>query len=148
MKINKNLFLMLLIMITSSTTVFARDDVGDYSIAEALSLEQAKEKLGNEVKFFFGTQPHGKILKNFGEKGTNKKTNAFTKTDEEACQWAFLSAMVSLKDRALREGGNAVVEIKSNYKSHESISNDTFQCGAGAIIAGVALKGKIVTLGN
>ncbi len=147
MKINKNLFLMLLVM-SISTTVLARDDVGDYSIADTLGLEQAKEKLGDEVKFYFGTQPHGKILKNFGEKGTNKKTNAFGKTDEEACQWAFLSAMMSLKDRAVREGGNAIVSIKSNYKNRETTSNETFQCGAGSIIAGVALKGKIVTIGN
>lgn len=147
MIINKSLFLILLIL-TTSTTVLARDDIGDYSIADALSLEQAKEKLGDEIKFSFGTQPHSKILKNFGEKGTNKKTNAFGKTDEEACQWAFLSAMVSLKDRAVKEGGNAVVNIKSNYKNHETSSNETFQCGAGSIIAGVALKGKIVTLEN
>lgn len=147
MKINKNLFLIFL-LIGATSTCFARDDIGDYSIAEALSLVQAKEKLGDNVKFYFGTQPHGTIVKDFGEKGSNKKTNAFNKTDVEACQWAFLSAMVAFRDRAVREGGDAVVNIKSNYRNNETTSNETFQCGAGAIIAGVALKGRIVKLGN
>ncbi|MDE1308731.1 hypothetical protein L9W77_17725 [Vibrio aestuarianus] len=75
-----------------------------------------------------------------------KKTNAFNKTDEEACNWVFLSAMIALKDRAIKEGGNAVVNIKSNYKNNLTSSNDTFQCGAGAVMAGVALSGEVVKL--
>lgn len=75
-----------------------------------------------------------------------KKTNAFNKTDEEACNWVFLSAMIALKERAIKEGGNAVVDIKSNYKNNLTSSSDTFQCGAGTMIAGVALTGKVVKL--
>ncbi|POB08294.1 excinuclease, partial [Vibrio vulnificus] len=77
---------------------------------------------------------------------TNKKTNAFNKTDEEACNWVFLSAMIVLKERAIKEGGNAVVDIKSNYKNNLTSSVDTFQCGAGTMVAGVALTGKVVKL--
>lgn len=72
--------------------------------------------------------------------------NAFNKTDEKACNWAFLSAMIALKDRAVREGGNAVINIKSNYKNNLTSSEKTFQCGAGALMAGVALTGEVVTL--
>ncbi len=54
--------------------------------------------------------------------------------------------MISLKERAELEGGNAVVDIQSNYQNNLTTSNDTFQCGAGAIVAGVALTGRVVTL--
>lgn len=124
----------------------ARDSLGEYSIAEALSLEDAKVRLGDDIKFYFGTQSHGKVAKNFGEFKTNKKTNAFNKTDTAACQWAFLSAMIALKERAQREGANAVIEIKSNYRGNLTSSNNKFVCGAGNVVAGVALVGKVVTV--
>lgn len=129
-----------------SSQVFARDDVADYSIQEALSQEQAKEVLTNNVRFYFGNQAHGAIQKNWGEVSTNKKTNAFLKSDQEACTWAFLSAMVALSNRAIKEGGNAVINIKSNYKNKTTDSTTTYQCGAGNVMAGVALKGTIVKL--
>ena len=131
-----------------SSAAYARDTIGDYSIQEAMDLEQSKSALGDNIKFFFGDQSHGKVAKTFGEFRTSKKTNAFNKTDKAACQWAFLSAMVSLKDRAIREGGNAVIDIKSNYKNHITSSSSTFQCGSGAIIAGVALVGTVVKIGK
>jgi uncharacterized protein YbjQ (UPF0145 family) len=79
---------------------------------------------------------------------SNKKTNAFNKTDKRACEWAFLSAMLSLQQRALSEGGNAVVNIRSFYKRHEVSSATEFECGAGAIMAGVTFKGDVVKLGK
>ncbi|HIF5944891.1 TPA: hypothetical protein ACX3GK_003567 [Vibrio parahaemolyticus] len=54
--------------------------------------------------------------------------------------------MIALKERAIKEGGNAVLDIKSNYKNNLTSSSDTFQCGAGTMIAGVALTGKVVKL--
>ncbi len=140
------LILLLLSLLLVPSSVYARDDVGSYSIKEALDLEQSKEILGNDIKFFFGDQDHGKILKNYGEFRANKKTNAFNKSDLSACQWAFSTAMGTLRDRALREGGNAVINIKSNYKNNLTSSEDTFQCGAGTFVAGVALIGTVVTL--
>ena len=143
MKIFAVLFVMLSLI---STTALARDDVGNYSIEETMVLEKVTSKLGSDVKFYFGDQPYGETEKTMGEFSTNKKTNAFNKSDKEACQWVFLSAMLALKSRAIREGGDAVVNIKSNYKSKEFSSMETFQCGAGAIMAGVALKGTVVKL--
>ncbi len=128
------------------TLVAARDAVGNYSIADALKQPEAQSKLGNDVAFYFGDQSHGKVSQEMGVFKTNKKTNAFNKTDAEACQWVFLSAMLALKERALKEGGNAVVEIQSNYKNNLTSSQETFQCGAGTLMAGVALSGKVVKL--
>jgi uncharacterized protein YbjQ (UPF0145 family) len=51
-----------------------------------------------------------------------------------------------LQDRVRKEGGNAVINIRSNYRNVERESATEFTCGAGAIVAGVALKGEVVTL--
>ncbi|MCZ4304907.1 excinuclease ATPase subunit [Zoogloeaceae bacterium G21618-S1] len=130
----------------ASQPVFARDTRHNFPIDEAMSASAAREQLDPEIKFFFGTQKHPKVVKRFGEWGTNKKTNAFGKDDKVACEWAFLSAMLSLQDRVRTEGGNAVVDIKSNYRSKESSSNETYECAAGAFVAGVALKGTVVQI--
>jgi len=129
-----------------SSAIYARESVGGYSIKEALDLEQAKSTLGDSIRFYFGDQSHPEILKTFGEFRTNKKTNAFNKSDKKACQWVFLSAMVALKERAAAEGGNAVINIKSNYKNNLTSSEDEFQCGAGNVVAGVALVGTVVEI--
>ena len=129
-----------------SLNTFARDEVGDYSIVNAMSSEKANSALGSDIRFYFGTKNPGTIEKKYGTYSANKKTNAFNKTDEGACNWAFLSAMKSLKNRAMREGGNAVINIKSNYRDNETTSNKTFKCGAGNVVAGVALKGTVVKL--
>ena len=142
----KNILLATIVNLLLVTAAFARDSVENYSIAEAMALEQTKNTLGTEVSFYFGDTPSPKAVTKYGEFKTNKKTNAFNKSDLQACQWAFLSAMVALRDRALKEGGNAVINIKSNYKSNLNSSTETFQCGAGNVVAGVALVGTVVKI--
>ena len=50
--------------------------------------------------------------------------------------------------RAQQLGANAVVNIKSNYRNNLTSSTETFQCGAGTFVAGVALQGEVVTIGK
>jgi uncharacterized protein YbjQ (UPF0145 family) len=126
----------------------ARDTISDYSIADAMADENIKVVLGDSISFHFGEVIHGKLMRSIGEFTSNKKTNAFNKTDTEACEWAFASAMKSLRDRAIKEGGNAVINIRSNYKGNLSSSETTFRCGAGSIMAGVALTGTVAELEN
>ena len=133
------------LILSLSQPGIARDDIGDYPIDSVLQSEKAKHKLGN-MKFYFGSQGHGKVNKRFGVYSTNKKTNAFNKSDQQACEHVFLSAMIQLKQRAEKLGGNAVINIKSNYKGNLTSSNTTFKCGAGQMVAGVALQGEIVRL--
>lgn len=126
----------------------ARDTRAMFSLQDALGTEAAKEKLGDSVRFYFGEQEHPVAEKKFGEFMSNKKTNSFNKSDKQACEWAFLSAMLSFQQRALSEGGNAVVNIRSFYKRNEVSSTTEFECGAGGILAGVTFKGDVVQLGK
>ena len=131
-----------------SLPAVARDDIRTFPIRQALSSPAAQAKLDPGVRFFFGRQRHPKIAKDLGEWSTSKKTNAFAKTDQQACEWVFLSAMIALQERARKEGANAVVNIVSNYHNVVTSSETEFVCGAGGLIAGVALKGRAVSLGG
>ncbi len=129
-----------------STTTQARDNIQTYSIEEALNANSGKSRLGDRVKFYFADQTYGSASRKFGEYRTNKKTNALNKSDAEACRWVFLSALLALRDRAIKEGANAVVNIRSNYKNQIFASRTEYQCGAGSIMAGVALVADLVEL--
>lgn len=145
MKHRPALLFIALAVIGLSQQAFARDDRLMFPINDALATPAAQEKLQG-IDFYFGNQKHPKILKDFGEFSTNKKTNAINKSDLQACEWVFLSALLSLQERARRHGANAVINIKSNYRNNEVVSDTEYQCGAGTLFAGVALKGRIVKL--
>ena len=124
----------------------ARNDILHLSINDALQKPEAKTKLETDIKFYFGTQKAPKPTKSFGVFTSNKKTNFANKSDKDGCDYAFLSAMLSLRDRARTEGGNAVINITSYYKKNTFTSETEFECGAGAIVGGVALQGEVVKL--
>lgn len=130
----------------TSPLAFSRDTKHMLSIQQAMQSPDFKEKLDPNIKFYFGNQSHPRVLNSFGNFSTNKKTNAFNKSDEEACQWVLLSALLSLQDRVRKEGGNAVINVASYYKKNKVVSNSQYECHAGAIMAGVALTGEVVKL--
>ncbi len=138
--------LLMILVLFISYPAHARNTQHMMSYKEAMSTEEAKLKLADNIKFYFGDQKHPAVARKIGTWVANKKTNALNKSDERACQWAFLSAMLSLQQRAVREGGNAVINIQSYYKKNIRNSATKFECGAGAFVAGVALRGTVVKL--
>lgn len=126
----------------------ARNTEYNLKIEDVLQNPEYQQRLGNTVTFYFGNQPTPHVEQTFGEFVTNKKTNSFGKPDEEACRWAMLSALIELRDRAWKMGGNAVTNIMSYFKKNAASSETDYECHAGAIIAGVALKGTVVRLGK
>ena len=125
-----------------SATARAADTVVMLSIQDGMA--QHGGKLDGSVKFYFGRSAAPKILQRHGNFVTNKKTNAFGKSEGAACNWAFLSALISLQDRAKSVGANAVVNIASYYKKVEVWNDAMYECHKGGLIAGVALKGDVV----
>ena len=128
--------------------VQARDTKYLLPIQAALEVKDAEEKLDGSVKFYFGNQETPKIVSKLGTDVSNRKTNAVGKSDEKACNWAFLSAMIALEKRAKQLGANAVVNIVSYYMKNTMSSTTEFECHAGAVIAGVALKGDFVKVAD
>ncbi len=128
-----------------SVNASAKDDRLKFAIEPLLSSEKAKQAL-LDVPVYFAGQSHPAPTKTWGETSTSRKTNAFGKSEQEACEWVLLSALKVLQESALKNGMNAVVDIKSNYKHNEFVSSSQFECGSGTFVSGVALKGTLVKL--
>lgn len=124
----------------------ARDDKKFFSISDAMASPNFQEKLGNDIKFFWGKQNPGKIERTIGEYSTSKKTNGFNKSDLEACEWALLSGLIAMADRARQAGGNAVINIVSNYKHNEFSSETEYECHNGGFVTGVAIKASVAKI--
>ena len=132
--------------LVSSAPANARDERLRFPIAAALGTVDAKAKLDPAIRLYFGPQKHPKPLQSFGTDISNKKTNFFNKSDEEGCQRVFLSAVLALEARAHQLGANAVVKIASVYRGANLESETEYECGAGNLIGGAALRGEFVRL--
>jgi uncharacterized protein YbjQ (UPF0145 family) len=132
----------------SVSTVSARDTLAQLPLKNALENEKVRSSISNSIPLYWGDQRHPAVVKEFGKFPTSKRTSIGGKSDAEACEWALASAIVALQDRARREGGNAIINIKSNIKNQPHSSTTTFDCLQGGMMVNVALEGTVVTLGK
>jgi hypothetical protein len=126
--------------------VSARDDRLHMPIKAALERSEAKQKLDPEIRLYFGKASHPATKGDMGDYRVDKKTRAIGRSDIDACQWAFLSALIDLQARARTLGANAVVGIESFFKEQTLTSDTEYLCGAGGVMAGTGLSGKLVKL--
>ena len=122
----------------------ARDTAVYLPFDKAVAEATRAGKIDGSVKFYLaGNTPTGNVTVVSAGAVTNKKTNAFNKSDEVACEWVAQSAIISLHQAAKNAGANAVTNIVSFYKKNERKDAKTYECHAGALMAGVALKGGL-----
>jgi hypothetical protein len=133
-------------LLVAAPVASARDTHQKFPLEQALAKADASGKLVPGIKLFFGAQKYPTPTAKLGETRTNKKTNFFNKTDVEGCEWAFLSSMIALTQYAQRVGGNAIVNIRSNYKNVPFSSETEYECGAGNVTGGTAFIGDVVKL--
>lgn len=127
----------------------AADDRQQHPIKSALDKgQQYKDKISDEIPLYFGGQKTPPVQKKHGEWTATRNSNTFGKDDQVACDIAMIGALVSLQDRARKEGGNAIVNIKSLHKQGDSDSATDYLCTSGRAIARVSLRGTVVTLGK
>jgi len=131
-----------------STPAAARDTKYMLPLQEVLDMPEAKEKLDGSVKFYLSGQRTPKVLEKKDSDVSNKKTNSFGKDDEDACRWAALSALISFQEKAKSMGVNAVVDMVSYYRKDTNASATEYECHAGAVVAGVTLKGTYARVAN
>jgi uncharacterized protein YbjQ (UPF0145 family) len=129
----------------SASTAGARSTFHDLSVQSARDSETGKAKL-QKVPFYMAGQKHPAVAKDLGVFTSNRRTNAFGKTDEAACEIAFLSAIIALQSRVQEMGGNAIVDIKSITKHNDLTSASEYRCAAGGVVANVVLTGRVVKL--
>jgi len=136
----------LILLFFGMNSAYAADSLVKYPIKDSMELEKVKNLFDDEISFYWGNAPHGNVTKKFGSFKTSKRTNGFAKAQSQACAWAMASSLVALRDRAKREGGNAVINIVSNIKNKEESSETAYTCLAGRVLVNVALKGDVVTI--
>jgi uncharacterized protein YbjQ (UPF0145 family) len=137
---------LLTVSLTASFSASADDKLIKFPIAGAMAVNDAQQRLGDTVKFYFADQPTPKVASKITSDKTSQRTNGFGKSAEKACNWVFLSSMLALQKRATEVGADAVVNIVSNFRDQEFASQTEYECADGAIMAGVALKGDFVKL--
>jgi uncharacterized protein YbjQ (UPF0145 family) len=134
--------LLSLALFTLMSTAVARDTRVDVTLQEVIEFGIAEGKLDGSVQFYLSGAPTPTVVRRLGEGTSNRKTNAANKSDQDACRWAALSALVAFQNSAKAKGANAVVELVSYYKKNTWVDAQKVECHAGAIMAGVALKGS------
>jgi hypothetical protein len=124
----------------------ARDTTLHLGIADVLAKNKAE--LGSDIAFYFGNQSSPPIKRKFDTYVTNRKTNSVGRPDDVVCRWAMLSALIELRNRARELHANAVINIVSYYKKDVFSSEKQYECHAGNIIAGVALRGTMAIVAH
>jgi uncharacterized protein YbjQ (UPF0145 family) len=123
----------------------ARTTIHDLSIEAAMNSPTGQEKL-LKLPVYFKGQSHKAVASELGEFTANRRTNAFNKSDEEACQIAFLSAVIALQTRAQAVGADAVIDVRSTTRHQNLESATQYRCAAGNVVANVVLVGRMVKL--
>ncbi len=122
------------------TTLQARDTKLMLSVSKGLKKGRQVGALDRNIRVQFGSR---------GVRGgqrrytANRQTNAFNKTDVGACEWAFISAVKSLQDRARKMGKRRVTGIVNYHNRIRRSNSSRYECHVGRIIAKVALQGNI-----
>lgn len=123
-------------------------DIFNLPLDQALSRSVTNDRLDRTVRFYFGAMAHPDVLARFGEYGVNEKTDAVGRSDLNECAWVFQSALLSLQKRAHELGANAVINIRSYYKKDDIPIDRDIPCHTGFLMAGIALKGEMVRVGE
>ena len=132
----------------TSAPAFARDTVLHIPLSDVLNMPEAKEKLDPNFKFFLAGQATPKVIRRLATDVTNPKTSGVGKSDDFGCKWAALTALINLQDGAKRHDANAVIDIVSYYRKVEYKSSTDFECHAGDVFIGVALRGTYAKIAD
>lgn len=130
----------------AAAPAYADDALSAHELSAVTSRADYASQLEG-VSFYFGDQPHPAVSHRIEEGAqTSLRTRKFGRSSEEACQWVMLSALLQLRSHAQSVGGNAVINVRSNWRNVEWSSATQYQCAAGFLMAGVALKGDVVSI--
>jgi len=114
-----------------------------YELKQLLESDEAYNTL-LDISLYFGDQQYSKVESTYGEVIIKKKAKRSKKSDQKSCGQAMIRALKTLQQRAISEGMNGVIDIKSYYNNRIFKSDSHFECGTGNGMARVVLKGTLV----
>lgn len=141
----KSIYIVLALVVASmlgSGLAQAEDKVLKFPVAHALKSKLAKEKMLDDVRVYMMGQGHPGASRTYREYQSNKRSTG--RNDQEACDKAFISAIIALQQRADKERGNGVVDIYSISNNKKTKSAETYSCLRGRSMANVILRGTVV----
>jgi len=137
------------VLMAAAFQAHAADKRLELPLQELVNSQQARDAgIDGSVRFYLAGQPHPAVSARLGEDVSNKKTNGVGKSDVESCRWVTLSVLKAFQDTAKSMGANAVIDITSYFKKNEFRSATNYECHAGKIMSGVALKGTYAKVGK
>ena len=142
------ILLCLLTLFTIATPALAKDSWHQFSAKEAQVGKVGTDSLKPGIRLYMKGEKHGKVIKQLGEFKSNKRSNSFGKSARSSCDRAFISALMSLQDRAEKEGGNAVIDIYSITRDKQFESVEEYSCIRGGFVTNVALMGTVAELAD
>lgn len=131
------------VLVLTAVPAAARDTKDLIPISVVISMPEVACELDQNLKLYFGNQqgPQGTSR---GVTIANPKTSGVGTKDRQGYRRVMLSAPMELQKKARNVGGIAVMGIESSYKEQPFVSETEFECHAGGIIIGVALRRTIV----
>ena len=138
------IFSLVIFTVLLSLNLEARDDKYLFPIDQALT--KHSDSVAPNIKLYFATQSPEGEPDNLGTYTSRKTTNARFKAPRQSCDWVFISAVLSLQQKAMQLGGDAVVNIHSYYNEIEMSDENVYECHDGKNVSRVALRGTVVKL--
>ncbi len=132
--------------LATASPAYPRDIKRYLPIGAALEAQDLQPKIDGSLTMSFGKETTREGLKPLRNDVAIGKLSLRGKSDETACNSAFLSALVELQKRAKQHGANAVVNIVSYYKKVEMSSTTEYECHEGSGYMAVALRGDFVKI--
>ena len=123
-----------------SPIAFAKQDIQAWPIADVMENPDYQEELRG-VDFSWGDALVGQPI---ATSTVARATRGVMRTDQEACERAFIDALREMRLHALQRGAHSVQAIKSTIAGAPYSSESDFLCLTGHTNSRVELQGKIV----
>lgn len=130
-------------LVGGTAPVFGEDTWEYFSVHDAINSPLAQEKLDPGITFHMKGEQHPAVSDVTPEYTANQRSRKFGRSVEDACQTAFISALMSFQQRAYKEDADTVIDLYSVTKDKRFESTDQYSCLVGGMIANVALRGKV-----
>ena len=125
----------------------ARDTAVYLPFDKAVAEATRSGKIDGSVKFYLaGNTPAGKVTVVSPGAVTNKKTNAFNKSDTEACEWVVQSAIISLHQAREKRRRQRRDQHRQLLQEQRAQGCADLRMPRRRIMAGVALKGDLAKI--
>ena len=123
----------------------AKDIIVDVNLANAMYDPVVEAAIPAGVKIYFAGQPV-EIEKIVAPTKSSRRTTRGKSNVSLSCHKALANVLKGMGEQALRNGANAVVNIKSNNMNIVTESSTTFKCRLGGNLVNVALIGDLAVV--